>query len=686
MKLIKKTLIASAVAFSALSHANLPTINCANITTFETGCTLQASQVDQQQAQVYAKLYPATGMAHPEKLDRLAIVMNGFNSEAFNQNISGIAQLNAAGVNVLEVLLGEVEGDSILDNAYAMQDILTMVEDNRQAAYPLTVVGHSLGGIIARMALKDLEANSGHNVGTYISYEVPHNGVQVPHGIQNIAVAFDDYVADYVEQGNSISGFSGNLFDEIYRHFNNIMADVLGTNIQSQIAKEVVINNVFSEHNEFAMLQSQLGTSMPADTDNIAVLHGSLDPSKSTAPIQNVAGESFYLSVRGRHLFRETDETTVELLRIPFFGTVIGTKTTVRVDSIWGNMDITAYSTSPNDTSSTLDFSSAGSYVTNSVLNYDAISNPIYQNSNGAFQVPGRAALPVYSASNAVNYDDLPGSYIPSVMFRDFFAAMETIKQPAPFDTTENIFNGGVTAQWIDSNEFTFLPSTSALGLGFDYVASAPIVAADTEFSSIVSLADADPTADNYPHGGVLLNHPALFPVVSNAVLSATLLPSAEEKLFFLLNHPAVDALYLDAYASVSTKVANEVMAFREGADGMINTSDDVPFTDIADVAVPSDTIRQKLLDFASNWTAPDLVADQIALDFLNDASTTEQLLIDDVRLAALTANSIISYRNGPDGVLDTADDNPFDSIAEVRILKYVGPGYITKIRDYAER
>ena len=71
-------------------------------------------------------------------------------------------------------------------------------------------------------------------------------------------------------------------------------------------------------------------------------------------------------------------------------------------------------------------------------------------------------------------------------------------------------------------------------------------------------------------------------------------------------------------------------------------------------------------------------------LAFVNDASTTEHKLDVDVALDSRAAGAIIDYRNGPDAVFGTADDNLFDSIQELDDRYYVGPAALDAIADWA--
>ena len=63
-------------------------------------------------------------------------------------------------------------------------------------------------------------------------------------------------------------------------------------------------------------------------------------------------------------------------------------------------------------------------------------------------------------------------------------------------------------------------------------------------------------------------------------------------------------------------------------------------------------------------------------LALLNDANTTLDILDDNAALDSRAARSLIAHRNGPDRTYLTADDNRFDSMAEVDDQYYVGINY----------
>lgn len=67
-------------------------------------------------------------------------------------------------------------------------------------------------------------------------------------------------------------------------------------------------------------------------------------------------------------------------------------------------------------------------------------------------------------------------------------------------------------------------------------------------------------------------------------------------------------------------------------------------------------------------------------LAFLNDPGTTEPLLDDDVGLDSRAAESIIDWRNGPDGQLGIGQDRTFETVQQVDDLYYVGNSAFEKM------
>lgn len=71
-------------------------------------------------------------------------------------------------------------------------------------------------------------------------------------------------------------------------------------------------------------------------------------------------------------------------------------------------------------------------------------------------------------------------------------------------------------------------------------------------------------------------------------------------------------------------------------------------------------------------------------LKLANAANTTVTLLDKTCRLDSRAAKGIVAHRDGPDGKGGTADDNPFDTIAELDAVPYVGTAALDAMLTYA--
>jgi hypothetical protein len=69
----------------------------------------------------------------------------------------------------------------------------------------------------------------------------------------------------------------------------------------------------------------------------------------------------------------------------------------------------------------------------------------------------------------------------------------------------------------------------------------------------------------------------------------------------------------------------------------------------------------------------------------INHASSTFSVLDIDVRLDRRAAKNLVAHRDGPDGTLGTADDDLFNSVAEVDRIKYVGTTALARLESYAK-
>lgn len=82
--------------------------------------------------------------------------------------------------------------DFIQKNAYVLEEVIKYVNTRKAQAgstTPNVVIGQSMGGLIARYALRDIELNRSFNHDTklYISHDAPHLGANTPLSVQHSA-------------------------------------------------------------------------------------------------------------------------------------------------------------------------------------------------------------------------------------------------------------------------------------------------------------------------------------------------------------------------------------------------------------------------------------------------------------------------------------------------------------------
>lgn len=89
--------------------------------------------------------------------------------------------------------------DFIQRNAFVLEEVITWVNQRKAAAGSVesnVVWGQSMGGLVARYALADMETNGLlHDTSLYISHDAPHQGANVPLGYQYMSRhALNQYV------------------------------------------------------------------------------------------------------------------------------------------------------------------------------------------------------------------------------------------------------------------------------------------------------------------------------------------------------------------------------------------------------------------------------------------------------------------------------------------------------------
>jgi len=97
---------------------------------------------------------------------------------------------------------------------------------------------------------------------------------------------------------------------------------------------------------------------------------------------------------------------------------------------------------------------------------------------------------------------------------------------------------------------------------------------------------------------------------------------------------------------------------------------------------VLSPTTSDGVAGFALTEGTPEALG---VIAFLNDEATSFELLDDEVGLDRRAAQNLVAHRDGPDGVVGTADDDLFDRVAEIDAISWVGPTALRRILEHAE-
>lgn len=178
--------------------------------------------------------------------------------------------------------------DDLRRNALLLQDIIEWVNNTKTTTNQNVVLGQSMGGVIARYALADMEArNLDHDTSIYISHDAPHQGANIPIGIQYFARHLaDQFVSTPVGDFDLPAAGGGSVtINDLNQVFNSAgTRQLLANNINSNFA----LNN-----NAFDSWQIELrAKGYPAETKNIAISNGS---HCANGQIYNPQSELLYL-------------------------------------------------------------------------------------------------------------------------------------------------------------------------------------------------------------------------------------------------------------------------------------------------------------------------------------------------------------------------------------------------------
>ncbi|MFD1015465.1 hypothetical protein [Winogradskyella rapida] len=165
--------------------------------------------------------------------------------------------------------------DHLQRNALLLEDIIQWVNSEKTAngsTEQNVVLGQSMGGVIARYALADMEDDPDldHDTKLYISHDAPHQGANIPLGIQYfarhladqfISTPLGDYSFEVSDGGNASIQEISALFNE--------------TGTQQLLSNYITSNFSLNNDVHAAWQADLLSKGYPTLTRNIAISNGS---------------------------------------------------------------------------------------------------------------------------------------------------------------------------------------------------------------------------------------------------------------------------------------------------------------------------------------------------------------------------------------------------------------------------
>jgi len=162
-------------------------------------------------------------------------------------------------------------GLSVISNAeQTIQALIQGINEAKTGFNEIVIIGESMGGLISRIALKNLEDQGyDHQCRLYVSYDSPHKGANIPPGVQFAAFR----IFNILQSSGLLFNFYISLMSCTLGDFTNF-EDVIGR-MMSEGAQEMIVNHI-SGHNQFNNLQDYLsGLGFPQNSRNIAFADGS---------------------------------------------------------------------------------------------------------------------------------------------------------------------------------------------------------------------------------------------------------------------------------------------------------------------------------------------------------------------------------------------------------------------------
>lgn len=213
-----------------------------------------------------------------ETLDKPVIITEGFDIlgtgsasdySAYYEDL--IQSLTAHGYDVFVVNF-RAPNHTLQTNAELIKELIRGINDNKVGNYEGIYIGESMGGVIGRIALKEMENdNYDHQIGLFVPYDSPFKGANLPLGMQWL---FHDAFWSLGSNLTSLT-FIVELIEMMFG------ADIpfadLYQNLTSPSAKQLFVRHFLGneDYNNFQTYLSDLG--YPSDSRNVSFINGSHD-------------------------------------------------------------------------------------------------------------------------------------------------------------------------------------------------------------------------------------------------------------------------------------------------------------------------------------------------------------------------------------------------------------------------
>lgn len=171
-------------------------------------------------------------------------------------------------------------GADIRANAELLKKVIRWINLNKTSGNKNVVLGQSMGGLIARYALKDMELHGElHDTRLFISHDVPYKGANVSPGLMYAYRDLYDITDNIIGDGYSLFGGNKEAFNEV-RNFGSYTS--VRQMLQNYVSPSWTYDN--SVYNQFQEELTTMGFPQGdpgSPIENIAIVNGGNSPSSS---------------------------------------------------------------------------------------------------------------------------------------------------------------------------------------------------------------------------------------------------------------------------------------------------------------------------------------------------------------------------------------------------------------------